>query len=174
MSDDEAPQLSEVMAYVRRVAARDNAVRDRGDVSVDDVVQDVAIQYAALAEPPESWRAWVRRATRNRLVDLARQQARRPRLDELLEDRAEHVMGPSAGFIARRQLADALAVLSQRDRDALTAHLPAENHDAMARRLGYKSAAVVATTVHRAVGKITAAMPELRFDLEPQRLYGQR
>lgn len=171
MPIDDAPELAEVMEYARRVAANDRAVRDRGEVSADDVVQDVAIQYAALAEPPESWRAWVRHATRNRLIDLARHQARRPRLEELLESRAEHVMGPSAGVIARHQLAEALAVLSQRDRDVLTAHLLGASHDDIARRLGYKSAAVVASTVHRAVGRITAAMPQLRLDLEPQRPY---
>ena len=177
MDEDEgAPDLPAVMALARQVARNDRAVVGRGDVSVDDVVQDVAIQFDSLEGAPENWRAWVRRATKNRLIDLARQQARRPQaeLTELLEERAERVMGPSAGFIARRQLADALGALSDRDRQAMAAHLLGQTHDEIAQRLGYRSAAVVASTIHRAVGKITAAMPELRFDLEPQRVYGER
>lgn len=145
-------------------------------MSVDDVVQDVALQFTSLEEAPDNWCASVRRATENRLIALARQLARRPQsaLTRLLAERAERVMGQSAGVIARRQLADALGGLSERDRQALAAHLLGQTHSEIAKQLGYASAAVVASTVHRAVRKISAAMPELRFDLEPQRVYRER
>ena len=58
------------------------------------------------------------------------------------------------------------------ERSLFGEHLLAASNAELAGRYGYASAAVVATLLHRIRGRIVAAFPELKLDLEPERLYG--
>jgi len=172
----EQPSPDEVLAAVRRyaagMAAGDGVLRRRADLSADDVAQDIALQFHRLAVKPDNWKGWTAQATRHRLIDLARQKHPSAYLEEALHDAVERAMGPSAGFIAGAQARDALGVLTDTERSLFGEHLLASSNAELAQRYGYASAAVVATLLHRIRGRILAAFPELKLDLEPQRLYG--
>ena len=90
----EAPSPDELLARVRRyaaaVAASDGVLRRRADLSVDDVAQDVTLQFHRLAAKPDNWKGWTARATRHRLIDLARQKHPSAYLEETLHNAVEH------------------------------------------------------------------------------------
>lgn len=168
----EQPSAAQVAALAARVASRDAALRKRADLSPEDVAHDVVVQYLGLAEPPTHWKAWTRLATRNRLIDIAKQSRRRGELAALLEHRLERAAGgPSAQVMAGHQVQQALAVLTEKEQTVVLLHLTGRPHSEIADQLGYASAGVVSSLVHRAVGRIRSALPDLEHDLEPQRVY---
>ena len=171
----EQPSPDELVAAVRRyaagVAAGDGVLRRRADLSADDVAQDVALQFHRLAATPDNWKGWTAQAPRHRLIDLARQKHPSAYLEETLQHAVQRAVGPSAGVIAGAQVRKALSVLTDSERSLFGEHLLAASNAELAERYGYASAAVVATLLHRIRGKIVAAFPRLKLDLEPQRLY---
>lgn len=165
-------RLRAVHAYARAIASRDGLMARRAELSAEDVAQEIAFQYARLAEPPANWKGWTAIATRNRLIDLARQ--RRPAADPLepvLAERIAGAMGPSAGVIAGHQVQEALAVLTKKERAVFGDHLAGMPNAELAQKYGYASAAAVATLVSRIARKVRDRFPKMELDLEPQRPY---
>lgn len=167
--DDAA--LEAVRRYARAIASRDAALIQRGDVSPDDVAQDVVLQYHRLAAPPDDWKAWTSVATRHRLVDLVRARRDVPSLDEVLVARAERRMGPSAGVMARDQIFRAISGLSEKEKAVLAAHLVGATNAQIAETHGYANGPVVATLIARIRARIRQANPGMAEDLEAVRPY---
>jgi len=163
--------LEEVRRHAVRVASRDRLLAVRPDIAAEDVAQDVVMQFHRLDVKPENWQGWTTVATRHRLIDLARQRRPAAYLESELHDRVERTMGPSGGVIALGQTKEALAVLTDAERDLFGEHLLGATNADLAARYGYASAAVVSTILARIGAKIRAAFPDLHLDLEPQRLY---
>lgn len=163
--------LAAVLAYAARVASGDRILHVRPDVAADDVAQDVALQFHRLAEKPAHWKGWVATAVRHRLIDLAKKPGPAAYLETELQDQVERVVGPSGGVIALLQVREALSVLTPKERDLFGEHLLGSSNAELAEKYGYASAAVVGTLIHRIGAKIKQALPQLRLDLEPQRLY---
>ena len=67
---------------------------------------------------------------------------------------------------------EAPRVLTDNEHRLFVEHLLAASNAGVTESHGYASAAVVATLLHRIRGRIVAAFPKLKLDLEPQRPYG--
>ncbi|SFB36846.1 RNA polymerase sigma factor, sigma-70 family [Cellulomonas marina] len=108
---------------------------------------------------------------RHRLVDHAKKKAADVLDEEAIAANEEHAVGASAQVVAREQLRDALAVLSERERVVLLLWLEGVPNAEIAEQQGYASAAVVSTIVNRARRRIREAFPHMADDLRPQRPY---
>ncbi len=171
MSAESDELAQQVYRYALAIARGDAGLRCRGDVGPEDVAQDVTVQFDRRELEPDSWRAWTATATRNRLVDMARQRHAVPAQEAELSARIEPAKGPSAGVIARRQLQLVMGTLGPVEFDVLSAHLLGATNAEIAARQQYASSKVAASTIYRVKRKLQRAFPELRFDLEPQRVY---
>ena len=161
----------EVHTHALRLARWDNGVRRRADVDPEDVAQRVALEYFLLTAEPLYLKAWTEETTRKRLIDFARQRQALPADDDILLLRLKRRMGPSAGVVAGIQLLSVYAALNASERELINEHLAGMTNQEIAEAHGYASTAVAAEMISRIKRKLRAKFPDIRFDLEPQRIY---
>ena len=149
----------------------DTGVRRRCDMDAEDVAQDVALQFDRMEPKPRYWKGWTRAATRHRLIDLARQRQQIPVGEDELFRRIQYAVGPSAWVIAKKQWQEVFDVLGPKEFHVLNDHLAGATNPQIAERHDYASAKVVASILHRIRRKLRSKFPDLRVDLEPQRMY---
>lgn len=164
-------RLAEVQDCARRVARGDTGLTRRGDVDPDDVAQDIALQYLKRASEPMSLLGWTVTATRFRLIDLARKKRPVTVDDDELFRQMKRQMGPSAGVMARDQYLRVIATLGPVQQAVINEHLTGATNAQIARSHDYASEAVASATISRIKKDLRTQFPDMRFDLEPQRVY---
>jgi DNA-directed RNA polymerase specialized sigma24 family protein len=164
-------RFAEVLDCARRVARGDTGLARRGDMDPDDVAQDVAVQYYKRLTEPISLLGWAATATRCRLIDLARKKRPVTVDDDELFRQMKHQMGPSAGVMARDQYRRVIATLGPVQQAVINEHLTGASNAQIARSHDYASEAVAATTISRIKKDLRTQFRDMRFELEPQRVY---
>ena len=164
-------RLAEVLGCARRVARGDTGLARRDDMDPDDVAQEIALQYCKRLIEPMSLRGWAATATRCRLIDLVR---KKPPVtvehDALFRQMTRH-MGPNAVFMSRDQYRRVIAALRPVQQAVINEHLTGATNAQIARSHNYVSDAVASAIISRIKKKVRAQLPDMRFDLTPQRVY---
>lgn len=167
MTGPTAAEIEGAQKIARRVAMRRMGGRAWEGISLEDVVQEVLLRFAALdLDEILNWEAWVTTATKNRCSDVTSAAERhnnqpiRPHVDgdghaaDLATRIGMWVVGPSAAAIHPLMLAHVMEALSDRERLVVTRHLDGWSNAEIAEEFGYASAASVAVTVSKAKRKM--------------------
>ena len=159
-------------AIVREAALRElrahNSPVVRG--AAEDLAQEVVIEYAdaAACQTIEHPRAWAKLVARRRAVDLLR---RTRSVGDVEDDEGQALrfflhqgIRTSREALLLEQVDQLLAALSDRERQLVRMVADGESQADIASALGYASAAVVRTTLHRLRRRIMEHADQLGID----------